>query len=153
MEEGRMLGPEGGHGISPPWRCRRIPVAESRSFGEKFEQPGCSGSERRRMGKERGRGGLIGEVLKTIYSRNEEGSDHRRTFPETEREGDDCGRRTTVLMGGSRWQGERGERDERGGLVRLVWAPGAAQLGCALLLSLFFVLIPFSYFLISCFRF
>jgi hypothetical protein len=56
-------------------------MAESWSSGEKFEQPGGSGSERRRMGKERGRGGLIGEVLKTIYSRNEEGSDLRRGLP------------------------------------------------------------------------
>jgi hypothetical protein len=56
-------------------------VAESQSSGEKFEQPGGSGSESRRMGKERGRGGLIGDVLKTIYSRNEEGSDLRRGLP------------------------------------------------------------------------
>jgi hypothetical protein len=51
--------------------------ADVRSSDEKFEQPGGSGSERRRMGKERRRGGLIGEVLKTIYSRNEEGRNLR----------------------------------------------------------------------------
>jgi hypothetical protein len=50
------------------------------SFVEKFEQPGGSGSEGRRMGKERGRGGLIGEVLMTIHSRNEEGSNSGDVF-------------------------------------------------------------------------
>jgi hypothetical protein len=47
--------------------------ADVRSSDEKFEQPGGSGSERRRMGKERRRGGLIGEVLKAIYLREIKG--------------------------------------------------------------------------------
>jgi hypothetical protein len=34
-----------------------------------------------RESRERGFGVLIGEVLKTIYSRNEEGSDLRRGLP------------------------------------------------------------------------
>jgi hypothetical protein len=61
------------------------------------------------------------------------------------------------LMGGSRRAARERERGSWAGflpgLAQPVWAPGAAQLGCALLLSFSFVLIPFSYFLISCFKF
>jgi hypothetical protein len=46
--------------------------ADVRSFDEKFEQPGGSGSERRRMGKERRRGGLIGEAAVTNRARVKE---------------------------------------------------------------------------------
>jgi hypothetical protein len=71
---------------APRWRRKVTRGEGARGFDEKFEQPGGSGSERRRVGKERRREGLIGEVLKTIYLGNEERSDLRRGLPNRERE-------------------------------------------------------------------
>jgi hypothetical protein len=50
---GGRLGGEGEHGAHHGYRIGAVMPADVRSSDEKFEQPGGSGSERRRMGKER----------------------------------------------------------------------------------------------------
>jgi hypothetical protein len=56
----RELGAHRGH------RNGAVMPADVQSSDEKFEQPGCLGSEGRRMGKERWARGFIGEVLMAI---------------------------------------------------------------------------------------
>jgi hypothetical protein len=59
---GGRLGGEGELGAHRGYQNGAVMPTDVRSSDEKFEQPGGSGSERRGMGKERRRGGLIGEV-------------------------------------------------------------------------------------------
>jgi hypothetical protein len=66
--------------------------ADVRSSDEKFEQPGGSGSEERRMGKERRVRGFIGEVLMAITREKSTGYYSGDRF-QKRRERGDCGRK------------------------------------------------------------
>jgi hypothetical protein len=92
---GGRLGGEGELGAHRGYRNGAVMPADVRSSDEKFEQPG--GSIRGEEGRERrgGHGVLIGVVLMAITREKSTGGGVllRRPFPETEREGEDFGRR------------------------------------------------------------
>jgi hypothetical protein len=125
-------------GIDDIWRQKaQTPAMKSSSLAARNREEG--GRERRG-----GRGGLIGEVLMAIYSRENNGGVTPATVSKTERGRGDCGKEEDDRRGPG-----VGERDEGCagwtslGADRAGWAPGTAQVVCYPLFIYFFSSILF----------
>jgi hypothetical protein len=86
-----------------------------RTSDEGFEQPGGPVRGEEGRGVRGGSGVHIGAVLMAITQEKSTGVLLRRPFPETEREGEDCGRREMTC---GAHMAARGERAEGTGLGR-----------------------------------
>jgi hypothetical protein len=135
-------------GIVDAWRRKVLtPAMKSSSLVARNQEEG--GRERRG-----GRGGLIGEVLMAIYSREINGGVTPATVFETERRRVDCGEEEDDRRGPGVGEREEGcARWASSGADRAGWAPGTAQVVCCPLFLYFFLLFSFSFVSEICFGF